>query len=108
MLRSGKLFDLPAPDPAAEILSPLIIRENLKVERIVSTGQTSADGYWYDQPESEFVVLLAGKATLRFETPDMTIEMTPGDWVEIPPHCRHRVEWTQTAPPTVWLALHYA
>lgn len=108
MLRSGKLFDLPTPDMAAEIVSPLLVRKAMKIERIVSAGQTSPDGYWYDQPESEFVVLMAGKAILRFEAPDVTIEMTPGDWVDIPPRRRHRVEWTQATPPTVWLAIYYS
>jgi len=108
MLRSGKLFDLPEPDMMAEIVSPLLIRKNLRIERIISSGQTSPAGFWYDQAENEFVVLMAGKAILRFEAPEMTIEMAPGDWVDIPRHCRHRVDWTQATPPTVWLTIFYS
>ena len=78
----------------------------MRIERIVSTGQASPPGFWYDQPDDEFVVLLAGAASLRFEAGDVTLDLKPGDWVEIPAHVRHRVEATQADPPTVWLAVH--
>jgi cupin 2 domain-containing protein len=78
----------------------------VRIERIVSTGQASPSGFWYDQAGDEFVVLLAGAARLRFEQGDVTVDMKPGDWVEIPAHVRHRVEATQAEPPTVWLAVH--
>ena len=78
----------------------------MRIERIVSTGQTSPPGFWYEQTDDEFVVLLAGAARLRFEAGDVAVDMKPGDWVEIPAHVRHRVEATQSEPPTVWLAMH--
>lgn len=78
----------------------------MRVERIVSTGQASAPGFWYDQPDDELVVLLAGAARLRFEEGDATFDMKAGDWIDIPAHVRHRVESTQADPPTVWLAVH--
>ena len=78
----------------------------MRIERIVSTGQASPPGFWYDQPDDEFVVLLAGAARLCFEDGDVTLDMKAGDWVEIPAHVRHRVERTQADPPTVWLAVH--
>ena len=78
----------------------------MRIERIVSNGQASPTGFWYDQPDDEFVVLLTGTARLRFEDGDVTLDMTPGDWVEIAAHVRHRVESTQADPPTVWLAVH--
>ena len=80
----------------------------MRIERIVSTGQASASGFWYDQPDDEFVVLLTGAARLRFEEGDVTVDMKPGDWVEIPAHVRHRVDFTQAEPATVWLAIHTA
>jgi cupin 2 domain-containing protein len=80
----------------------------VRIERIVSTGQASPPGFWYDQPDDEFVVLLTGGARLRFEDGEVTLDMKPGDWVEIPAHVRHRVESTQADPPTVWLAVHRA
>lgn len=78
----------------------------MRIERIVSTGQASPPGFWYDQADDEFVVLLSGAARLQFEEGDVTLDMKPGDWVEIPAHVRHRVETTQAEPPTVWLAVH--
>ncbi|HUE12699.1 MAG TPA: cupin domain-containing protein, partial [Planctomycetaceae bacterium] len=61
--------------------------------------------FWYDQPENEWVVVLRGAARLRFE--DKVIELKPGDYVDIPAHKRHRVEWTMPEEATVWLAVHY-
>jgi cupin 2 domain-containing protein len=93
---------------AEEQVDWLIGGPNLRIERIVSTGQASPRGFWYDQPGDEFVVLLAGAARLRFEADGLELDLRPGDWVEIPAHARHRVEWTQTDPPTVWLAVHHS
>ena len=101
------LVDLPSR-PAEEQIERLVGGPGFRIERIVSTGQASPAGFWYDQPDDEFVVLLAGAARLRFEDGDRALDMTPGDWVEIPAHARHRVEWTQADPPTVWLAVHRA
>ena len=101
------LRDLPDAS-AAETTEELASRPGLRIERIVSLGQASPPGFWYDQPNDEFVVLLAGAARLRFEKDDRILDLTPGDWVEIPAHVRHRVEWTQADPPTVWLAVHRA
>ncbi|NVN84981.1 MAG: cupin domain-containing protein [Rhodopseudomonas sp.] len=104
-MRSGNLLDhLPVAAPD-ERLETLLARGDVRIERIVSTGQASPPGFWYDQAEHEFVVLLAGAATLRFEADDRALALTPGSFVEIPAHCRHRVEATQGDPPTVWLAV---
>jgi cupin 2 domain-containing protein len=86
----------------------LVESDGARIERIVSTGQASPAGFWYDQPDDEFVVLLAGAAALRFEEGDQRVELRPGDWLEIPAHVRHRVDRTQANPPTVWLAIHRA
>ncbi len=108
MARRGNLL-APLPSRAvAEQVDRLIDGPNLRIERIVSTGQASAPGFWYDQSDDEFVVLLAGAARLYFEDGDLRFDLQPGDWVEIPAHARHRVEWTQADPPTVWLAVHRA
>jgi len=85
----------------------LVEKSGVRIERIISTGQASPPGFWYDQPDDEFVVLLTGAARLRFEAGDFNLDLAPGDWVEIPAHARHRVEWTQADPPTVWLAIHF-
>jgi cupin 2 domain-containing protein len=61
--------------------------------------------FWYDEDQHEWVVVLKGAARLRFE--DEPVEMKPGDFVNIPAHRKHRVEWTTPDEPTVWLAVFY-
>jgi cupin 2 domain-containing protein len=100
------LAGLPSHQAAAELVERLIDGPTVRIERIVSTGQASPPGFWYDQPDDEFVVLIAGAARLRFETDDLVLDLEPGDWVEIPAHVRHRVESTQAEPLTVWLTVH--
>ena len=98
----------PLPDAAvAECVDTLLTRSGLRIERIVSRGQASPPGFWYDQPEGEWVLLLAGAAGLRFADETEVRVLGPGDWVDIAPRRRHRVEWTDPAVPTVWLAIFY-
>jgi cupin 2 domain-containing protein len=101
--------DLPSAPLAAERIDTLLARPSLRIERIVSTGQASPAGFWYDQPEHEWVLLLAGAAQLTLDTGDghKTVSLGPGDSLELPAHCRHRVDATQADPPTVWLALFW-
>ncbi len=96
--------DIPSSLPE-ELLQTILNRPRLRIERIVSHGHASPDGFWYDQEQHEFVILLRGAARLRFE--DEVIEMNPGTFLDIPAHRRHRVEWTTPDEPTVWLAIHY-
>lgn len=108
MVRTGNLrCDLPARPLQAEVVDLLLDREGLRVERIVSTGQATPEGQWYDQDTDEWVVVIAGAARLRLENEDEDRELGEGDWVLLPAHCRHRVIWTRTEPPTIWLALHF-
>lgn len=92
---------------ADEHFSDLLVRPGTRIERIVSRGHASPPGFWYDQPRGEWVLVLAGRAGLRFESEAEARILDPGDWLDIPPHCRHRVEWTASEEPTVWLAVHY-
>lgn len=96
--------DLPCDLPQ-ELIEVLVENRNVRIERIVSTGHASPDGFWYDQEQHEWVVLLQGAARLRFE--DGTVEMKPGDHLNILAHRKHRVEWTTPEEPTVWLAVFY-
>ena len=100
------LRDLPDAG-ASEIADALVTRPGLRIERIVSFGQASPEGFWYDQDEAEWVLLLAGAARLRFEDETQARALGPGDWLEIAAHRRHRVEWTDPAKPTIWLAVFY-
>ena len=92
---------------AAEIVERLAGGAAVRIERIVSHGEASPDGFWYDQDEAEFVVVLTGAARLRFVDDERAVALGPGDWVDIATHRRHRVEWTDPDTPTVWLAVFY-
>ena len=96
--------DLPSHLPD-ELSTTLLEATNVCIERIVSHGHASPPDFWYDQARHEWVMVLKGAARLQFE--DGTVEMKPGDFVNIPAHKRHRVEWTTPDEPTVWLAVHY-
>jgi cupin 2 domain-containing protein len=100
------LRELPAAG-AAEIIQTILAAPGVRIERIVSFGQASPEGFWYDQSESEWVVLLAGAARLRFEDEAEARALGPGDHVHIAAHRRHRVEWTDPERPTIWLAVFH-
>jgi cupin 2 domain-containing protein len=105
---SGNLFaDIGVADSPYEQFEELLSRSGFRVERIVSGGQASPPGFWYDQDVGEWVVLLSGAAELQFENEAESRRMVPGDWVNIEAHRRHRVNWTDPSQPTVWLAIHY-
>jgi len=103
---SANLFtDLPANLPK-ELVTTLLQAADVRIERIVSHGHASPEGFWYDQGQSEWVIVLQGAATLRFE--NSVLEMKPGDFVNIPANKKHRVDWTTPDQPTVWLGVRYA
>ena len=106
-MRHGNLFSGLPPAGPEEVFQPLAGTAGTRIERIVSTGQASPDGFWYDQATAEFVLLVAGAAALRIEGEATPRHLAPGDWLELPAGCRHRVDWTQADPPTVWLAVHF-
>ena len=89
----------------AEQITELLSLPGLRIERIVSFGQSSPPGFWYDQAQREWVLVLAGEATLAFEDEPAPRMLQRGDFVDIAPHRRHRVE--STSAPTVWLAVYY-
>lgn len=106
MLHSGNLFaEVPARLDIEEI-AVLARLPGARIERIVSTGQASPPGFWYDQNWTEWAVVLTGSAGLMIEGETTQRVLTPGDYVELPPHVRHRVEWTDADEPTLWLTVH--
>lgn len=86
-----------------EVTSVLAQNDVVRIERIVSTGQTSD---WYDQAETEYVILLEGRAQLVFEG-NKTVVLVKGDTLLIPPHQKHRVAYTSADPPCIWLCVFY-
>ena len=100
------LKDIPAELPE-ELFRTLLATPSVRIERVLSRGQASPEGFWYDQDEAEWVVVLAGAARLRMEG-DEPLGMTAGTFINIPAHRRHRVEWTHPTEVTVWLGVFYA
>ena len=92
LLEVSIFVDLPAAS-AEEELTDLLARPGLRIERIVSTGQASPPGFWYDQAHDEWVILLSGAAGLAIDG-ETEMRLSPGDYVLLPAHTRHRVTWT--------------
>jgi len=106
MLPPQNLFaDLPTNLPE-ELVQTLLQTPGLRIERIVSLGHISPEGFWHDQETHEWVLLVSGAARLRLEGEE-AVEMTAGSFINIPAHRRHRVEWTDPTQTTIWLAIHY-
>lgn len=99
------LFDLPEHPGEDELIQSLIPDHGVLIERIVSTGQVSPPGFWYDQERDEWVAVLQGQAILAWEGGRRQL-LSPGDWVLIPAREKHRVEWTSTDQCCIWLAIH--
>ncbi len=100
------LFCDTRPAGDGERIDRLASGRGVRVERIVSHGHRSPPGFWYDQAEAEWVVLLAGGARLAFDD-GREVTLTPGDHLLLPPHTRHRVAWTDPTQATIWLAVFY-
>jgi cupin 2 domain-containing protein len=98
--------DIPAA-LAEELFTPLLAGKKFRVERIVSQGHASPPGFWYDQGENEWFIVLEGRAGLEIEGISETFELERGSIMSIPAHTRHRVAWTDPCEKTVWLAIHY-
>lgn len=106
-MKPNNLFsDIPS-DLSEELFSILHQANGLRIERIVSQGQFSPPGFWYDQDESEWVIVLQGNAIIQFDDNSESIELQPGAYLNIPAHQRHRVASTSPTEKTIWLAIHY-
>jgi cupin 2 domain-containing protein len=102
----GNLFEGIPADLRAELVTVLRQGAGVRIERIVSRGQSSPPGFWYDQDEAELVLVLTGRARLLLEG-EPERELRAGDWIDIPPHLRHRVTFTEPEQDTIWLAVFY-
>ena len=107
MTRDANLFDGIDSECVGEQVIEIVAVGNVRIERIVSHGEASPRGFWYDQATAEWVVVLAGSAGLLFDGEPQELILRKGDHVFIPPHRRHRVAWTDPREATVWLAVHW-
>ncbi|GAB4544129.1 MAG: hypothetical protein Tsb0014_38070 [Pleurocapsa sp.] len=101
----ANIFDLPPSISDRELFESIVSTDKILIERIISTGQTTTPGEWYDQDRDEWVILLQGEAILSYEDGSQ-IKLTAGDYLFIPSHQKHRVEYTSFDPPCIWLAIH--
>lgn len=105
MINSKNIFNLPSTIPD-EIVETLHSSGSVRIERIISSGQVSPEGFWYDQAENEWVMLVQGEAKVAFDD-GTAVSMNAGDYIFIPARRRHRVEFTNTEPPCVWVCVFF-
>ena len=103
------LFENIPDELPEELITVLAESDGVKIERIVSDGHASPEGFWCDQEQSEWVLLVAGSATLSIEkdTGIEQVELKSGDHLLIPAHQRHRVESTSKTKKTIWLTAFF-
>jgi cupin 2 domain-containing protein len=106
-VKTQNIFSEISESTIDEIFETMLRRDHFKLERIISSGHATPPGEWYDQEMDEWIILLSGRAGLIFDHETEVLVMQPGDYIHIPRHKRHRVEWTDPEQKTVWLALHY-
>ena len=107
MMQDDKnIFDLPKKLPPEELIETLFENDDVLIERIVSTGQVTPAGEWYDQDKNEWLIVLQGVGELSYED-NSRIKLTEGDYLLIPAHQKHRVEYTSTEPPCIWLTIFF-
>lgn len=97
--------DIPSTLPS-EVIEELVHASEVRIERILSHGQCSPETGWYDQDAHEWVLVLQGAGRVVFDD-HREVLMRPGDHLNIPAHCRHRVQWTDPEHITIWLAVFY-
>jgi len=105
MLVKNFFEEIPSSLPR-EFIEEIYSSQNFRMERIISEGHSSPEGFWYDQNKNEFVILLRGSAILAFED-EPSIHLKPGDYLVIPAHKKHRVEQTDLSQKTFWLTLYF-
>jgi len=107
-MKPNNLFSGIPSNLPEELFTTLHQAKGLRVERIVSQGHASPPGFWCDQDESEWVIVLQGSATIEFNGESEPVNLQAGSYLNIPAHTRHRVLATSPTEKTVWLAIHYS
>lgn len=100
------IFENLPNDLTNEFLEDLLVTKKFRIERIISHGHTTPENFWYDQETEEFVLLLKGGAVLLYENNEEQ-KLSPGDYLIIPAHKKHRVKWTSDKEDTIWLTIHF-
>lgn len=106
-VKKSNVFDSIPSDLRSEWVERLAWKKGVRIERIISRGHASPEGFWYDQAETEWVLLVRGSARIVFEEGDTVVEMHAGDHLVIPSRARHRIDWTSPDEDTIWLAVFY-
>jgi cupin 2 domain-containing protein len=105
-IKTQNIFKTNPEKPNEEIFEIILNNKNLKLERIITNGQTTPPGEWYNQENDEWVVLIQGSALILFENEKFII-LNKGDHILIPKNCKHRVQWVDSNQECIWLALHF-
>jgi cupin 2 domain-containing protein len=105
-MKSSNIFESIPRNIDAELFEDILKSPNVKIERIISKGQSSPEAGWYDQEENEWVIVIEGKAVLEFEKGG-SITLNKGNYLNIPAHSKHKVSWTDPNQATIWLAIFY-
>jgi len=106
-MKIENIFENIPNDISKEVTKKIFESKKIRIEKIISKGHSSPKGFWYDQEENEWVILIKGKAKLLFENETESVFLSEGDFVNIPSHTKHRVEWTEASAVTIWLAIFY-
>jgi cupin 2 domain-containing protein len=102
----NNIFEFPDQLPKDELIETLWASDKISFKRIISTGQTTPIGEWYDQKQNEWLIVLQGSGELSYED-NSRIKLTKGDYIFIPAHQKHRVEYTSIEPPCIWLTIFF-
>lgn len=105
-MKPGNMFEAIPDSLDEELFDQLVRSEHVRIERIVSTGQKSPASGWYDQKDNEWVMVVKGAARLYFDD-QTSVHLREGDFINIPAHRKHSVDWTDPHRETIWLAVHY-
>ncbi len=105
-MKSNNIFKNIPKQLSEEIFEDIISQDGVKIERIISKGQSTPKGEWYDQDTNEWVIIMKSKAVISFEDSD-DVKLGLGDYLNIPAHTKHRVSSTDESQETIWLAVHY-
>ncbi len=100
------IFDSIPDNLDVEVFDLLLQSNQLKIERIISKGQSSPKSGWYNQDKNEWVIVLKGEALISFEN-DEEVNLKVGSYLDIPAHTKHKVKWTDQETETIWLAIAY-